>query len=483
MIRRLGLSGFLLLVAWTWVIAQPRAEQVFTSRVSQQRLVVQVRELVRLGNRLGGTPSGDAAASHILTAFRRAGLSAKMVQDSPKLTFVHRGWQLRVLEPRRIRGDVRSTSLAGFSPPTKRSKARLVFLDDDEAPDREQVEGTVVLTPRYVDARFYGDVAGAGALALVSFYPADSTRYERWALMADLPPSEANPIPLYTVSYFDGMRLVRLAEEDTVRMQFSATTRVFSGSPRTVIATLPGKEESYYLFCAHGDADSGGPGADDNASGVSGVLEVARVLNGMIRDGVIAQPQFSIHFVIWGSEYASSTQYVRDHATTLSDIKGVINFDEIGTGKVRNCLYCEPNDVEWNKPLLQAFQDVVDTYAGKKGFWREATTNPAQGGTDSYVFMPDYLARIGLPDVKIPAVTMFTAAWDHAREMAQTEGWSSPLWMGNPDSVTIDFSPVYHSLRDVPERTTDREPFNMVWGAKAAGLMLLRLAWEPRAGG
>jgi hypothetical protein len=30
---------------------------------------------------------------------------------------------------------------------------------------------------------------------------------------------------------------------------------------------------------------------------------------------------------------------------------------------------------------------------------------------------------------------------------------------------------------DLPSLTTDKEPFNMVWGVKAVGIALLRLAW------
>jgi hypothetical protein len=43
--------------------------------------------------------------------------------------------------------------------------------------------------------------------------------------------------------------------------------------------------------------------------------------------------------------------------------------------------------------------------------------------------------------------------------------------------VYVDYSPYYHSSLDVPERTTEKEPFNMVVAAKAVGIALLRLAW------
>ena len=39
------------------------------------------------------------------------------------------------------------------------------------------------------------------------------------------------------------------------------------------------------MYCAHGDSDAGGPGANDNASGVAVVLEMARAWSGAIADG------------------------------------------------------------------------------------------------------------------------------------------------------------------------------------------------------
>jgi len=62
--------------------------------------------------------------------------------------------------------------------------------------------------------------------------------------------------------------------------------------------------------------------------------------------------------------------------------------------------------------------------------------------------------------------------------MEQTRGWSSKAWKGHPDSVTIDYSPYYHSSLDIPVLTTDKEPAKMIWGAKSVGIALIRLLWQ-----
>jgi len=197
-----------------------------------------------------------------------------------------------------------------------------------------------------------------------------------------------------------------------------------------------------------------------------------------MRSGVISKPDSAIRFIIWGSEYESTENYVKMHRNELDSILGVLNFDEIGTGATRDCIYFEGNDQRINSRLLKALQKVGEDYVGKKSFWREATTNPSQGGTDSYVFLPNYLNRLGVPIVEIPSVTVYTAAWQEPKSFFQPKEWRTKAWKGARDSVSIDYSLYYHSSLDTPAMTTDREPYDMAWGVKAVGIALLRLAWQ-----
>jgi Zn-dependent M28 family amino/carboxypeptidase len=242
-----------------------------------------------------------------------------------------------------------------------------------------------------------------------------------------------------------------------------------------VIATIPGREqEKYFLVCAHGDSDAGGPGADDNASGVATVMEIARAYSTLIRNGTIPQPRYSIRFAIWGAEYHSSKAFIEREGARLGNAQAVINFDETGTGAERDAIYFESNDVPWNERLLRTFEAVAADYAGKPGFWTEYTTNPSQGGTDSYAFLPKQFKGSGYTSLQIPSTTIYTAAWDKLADVKQTPGWESK---GTPDpsNLKIDYSLYYHSSADTPENTTEREPFNMVRAVKVTTLVLLRM--------
>jgi hypothetical protein len=106
---------------------------------------------------------------------------------------------------------------------------------------------------------------------------------------------------------------------------------------RNIIAVQPGQDTSgYYIVSAHYDSYSKvtplhipAPGGDDNASGTSAVLEVARVLSSVTT-------KYPIRFITFGAEeqmgygwsgsyaYASTAYYAGD------SIFGVINMDMIG---------------------------------------------------------------------------------------------------------------------------------------------------------
>ncbi len=98
-----------------------------------------------------------------------------------------------------------------------------------------------------------------------------------------------------------------------------------------VIATLTGTKypEEYVVCGGHYDSYSNGgaaPGADDNASGTAGVMEIARILSQYTFDRTIIFCAFS------GEEYGlyGSAAYAQAAAQQGMDIHGYFNLDMIG---------------------------------------------------------------------------------------------------------------------------------------------------------
>lgn len=99
-----------------------------------------------------------------------------------------------------------------------------------------------------------------------------------------------------------------------------------------IIGDQPGKRQSrkVYIVDAHFDTLSDSPGADDNASGLVGVLEAARILSAY-------DFEKSLRFVGFDQEevgLVGSVRYVTDEIPEEEEIEGVLNLEMIG-------YYCE----------------------------------------------------------------------------------------------------------------------------------------------
>ena len=452
--------------------AKHPAEEAFAGLVSERGLQQMVRDLVALGPRMGGTPSGDKAAEFRRAYFQKLGLKAAVVDDPAVLAHWEPSWTLAVAP----NGVLESAWPMGFSPSVPaNSEGPVIYVKDlAAAQPAPEWAGAVLYTPGSI-GRAYQAIAKSPhkPLALISSAPHQLGKYMEAARLSALAAREDNPIAAFNVGYLDGETL-RAAAARGGRVRVSLESRARKAPVKTTIATLAGADPSkYWVVCAHGDSDSGGPGADDNASGEATVMEIARVMKALADKGQF-KPAHSIKFVIWGSEYHSARAFIEREGANLSNLLGVLNFDETGTGAEREAIYFESNDVPWNKTLLTTLANVGADYNGKPGFWSEYATNPSQGGTDSYAFLPKQYKGTDYTKLQIPSTTVYTAAWDQLATLEQTPGWDVP---GQPNSrkLEIDYSLYYHSSGDTPANTTDREPQNMVRAVKAVGIALLRL--------
>ncbi len=98
---------------------------------------------------------------------------------------------------------------------------------------------------------------------------------------------------------------------------------------RNIVATLPGKDmdsTSIYIMSAHYDCSEGSMGANDDGSGVAGMLAIAEIMSNYSFN-------HTIKFIVFSGEevgaYGSFT-YARDAYNKGDNIVAVINIDMIG---------------------------------------------------------------------------------------------------------------------------------------------------------
>lgn len=443
-------------------------EDRIAGRVSRDEALALVRELAALGPRAPGMPSGDRAARLVASRLRALGLEVEVVEDPPGPGYEPISWRVDLEGMRLESAWPWQGSPAVPEPVTAPLRA---------AAGKGQGRA-VLFAPGDLEGS-YDDLAAAGAVALLTDHPADPERFIDWAPIRDLRRfAGANPpIPVFGLSYKDGRR-VRKAIEDgaAARVTVSLDARTAQGRPLTVLATLAGRgagARDEILICAHGDADGGGPGADDNASGVAVLVEAARALAWADAENLLPDDRPAVTFAVWGAEYHSSRHFVSSRAERLKRLRAVLNVDQAGTGARRDAIYFEGNDIPWNEPLLKVLSGLARDRAGREGSWTHWTTSPAMGDTDAYSFLPRQYHGDGLTSERIPSITVFTSAWDSSRRLAQAPGWRSPDWPEEPE-IFIDYSAYYHSSGDTPANTTDAEPWNIERCARAVALGVRR---------
>ncbi|MBV8199815.1 MAG: hypothetical protein JOZ15_04240, partial [Acidobacteria bacterium] len=130
----------------------PPAEAMLAGEIDQARLQRLVRELVRLGPRMGGTPSGERAAAAIAADFAASGLAPQTFEDPPHAAHWEDAWSVELLPG----GPLASAWPYGFSPSVGPVAAPLVVARnpaDLAAAPRAGWRGKIVYVP--------GDVLGA----------------------------------------------------------------------------------------------------------------------------------------------------------------------------------------------------------------------------------------------------------------------------------------------------------------------------------
>ncbi len=121
----------------------------------------------------------------------------------------------------------------------------------------------------------------------------------------------------------------RLAGGEAIRLHAKVDARRAPGSFDVVTATIPGTdaEAGEIVYSCHLDHQK--PSANDNASGCSTILEDARILSKLIRDGTLPRPRRTIRF-IFPPEIAGTTCYLARHPDIAGRIRAVVHMDMVG---------------------------------------------------------------------------------------------------------------------------------------------------------
>ena len=301
--------------------------------VSARGLETLMRELTEtIGVRLAGTPEDRAAIHAVEEAFRESDARV-WTETFPVRARVVLAERLEV----RIGGEWRAypASLFSSTPGTEGRlvEAPLVFFESPaeyDRPDFSHLRGkAVVHLGCHIESR---DAYRRLMEARPAFLLCVDVRFPGDTPLADgmLPAyTEAlGAVPTMNVAYRDAWNWQREGAS-------AARLRVDGGMQESesanVIAELPGRDPEAGILAlgAHHDTQADSPGADDNASGVAGLVELARVLAPLPR-------RRTIRLISFGAEEqlsVGSASYVRSHrAEVARSFRLIFNLDSIGSG-------------------------------------------------------------------------------------------------------------------------------------------------------
>jgi aminopeptidase YwaD len=222
----------------------------------------------------------------------------------------------------------------------------------------KQVRGKLVLTssqPEAVQALAIGEHGAAGIISWAqnqrSAWWGEDESLVRWGHLDTWDP----PAFAFMVSPARARAWqARLAKGEAVRLRAEVEAGRTPGAYLIPTAVIPGTDRSKeILFSCHLDHPS--PGANDNASGCSGILEIARTLHRLVAAGRLPQPKRTLRF-IWPCEIECTIALLNARPEFARRTLATVHLDMIGgnTDVTKGTL-----GVEGSPPSLPSFVSEV----------------------------------------------------------------------------------------------------------------------------
>jgi hypothetical protein len=321
------LRSFAALVAWSVAVAGSNSPDEF----SQARAMVHIRSLAALRNRTAGTSGESRAIRYVREQLRHTGLD---VWEEP---FLFRSYEL-------IRATLRVGDISVEA-------TRVAFDPYSGATD---IQGDLALVP----ALAANNDTGLANLDLAQrvVVTTKEARYYRIAAK--------EPAAIVFLSDHDFEQLKRAGAR---RAELLLNGRVRTMRSANLIAVTKNRTTGHEIIVSAHIDSAGTPGAQDNASGIAVLLELARTLPKL-------HLPFRLRFVFFGAEEVGllgSQAYVDRHREDLRQCELVFNMDCVGGKEI----FIDMRDGVRNLPGLrgdgqvQPRENLAKAHDDFKGRW------------------------------------------------------------------------------------------------------------------
>lgn len=302
----------------------------YSKQISADAIYSHISVLASEDNaRITGFSGETYAAAYVSRQFKKIGLEVES-QSFPITAFQCKETELKINGNENKILDCKALT---FTAPTPKEGFTAQIVDCDMG--TEDVLKEAIVKNKLVLMKRGGDffrvkterAASYGALGII-FYDTDPQSDE--PVSASL--LNLSKIPAISIGRIDGDYLKK---QISTNKKIEATLKVDSicneSKSQNIIATLKAekqtKDTKTLVIGAHYDGVDT-PAANDNASGIATVIEIAKLLS---KEPV----KCNVQFIAFGSEETGligSTYYMKNLKTEISDMIGMINLDMVGVG-------------------------------------------------------------------------------------------------------------------------------------------------------
>ncbi|MGB0526079.1 MAG: M28 family peptidase [Flammeovirgaceae bacterium] len=270
------------------------------------------------------------------------------------------------------------------------------------------IKGKVIYGEMHVRSLHRIAVAG-GAIGVLAYQMPHYTKPQihQTSIQFGSIPYSKKPIWGICLSYDANMRIKKALLTGKFRMAITIETKFYKSEELTLVAEVKGskKAEQRFVYSAHVQE----PGANDNASGVAALAEMACVTAKLLTSKQV-DPARSLTF-IWGNEIESTHRYISQDKERAKTIMWGLSLDMVGenTAKTGGSFLIEkmpdPSAIwtrgadkhtEWGAGsvsqsdfMAHYFTDLATHICktrGQEANWR-VETNPFEGGSDHTPFL------------------------------------------------------------------------------------------------
>ncbi|WP_443937842.1 M28 family peptidase [Pedobacter sp. MW01-1-1] len=296
-----------------------------------------------------------------------------------------------------------------ISTPANGNTATVVYLEKLNPSEIEKMDlkGKILFSETSA-SRLISIAEKAGAIGVLGYSMPNYTQPEKNQTSIQFGSIKPNSqVWALLLSYAAKERLKASCLKGSTQVKANIATKIYSAEELTIVANIQGnvKPQERFVFSAHVQE----PGANDNATGVGTLAEMAR-LSAELYKAKKLNPARTLTF-LWGDEITSTKRYIVEDTARKKDILWGLSLDMVGEDTEKtggtfliekmpdpSAIWTRGNDkhTEWGASKLSEkdlfphyFNDFVFDLCKAQGSFANWTVsyNPFEGGSDHTPFL------------------------------------------------------------------------------------------------